>query len=124
MASVDDFIKHAGKAWKLRNVKASRRPLFNDGDRLVFTKIDERSALVDAQVAKAGKAVSVLGQRILCHLNADALVAIAYGRSMEFTVSAPTPTGPWSLTYAGDYLEGLVDQPDEGGDGDPDPMFP
>lgn len=124
MATVDDFIKHAQKSWKMRDLKASRRPLFLDGDRLVFTKIDDRTALLDALSVANGAAVSVLPERILCRLNRGALVASAYGRRMQFAVAAPTAQGPWSLSYQAEYLEGPVNQPDEGGDGDPDPQLP
>jgi hypothetical protein len=124
MATIDDFIKHAQKSWKMRNMKASRRPLFLDGDRLVFKKVDDRTALLDALVVTGGEVVSVLPERILCRLHRGGLTAIAYGRRMQFAVAAPTPQGPWTLSYEADYLEGVVNHPDEGGDGDPDPQLP
>lgn len=121
MATIDDFIKHGKNGWKLFNCYSKRRQLFHDKDRLVFTKIDERCALVDAKQIKNSSWSSALGARILCRLDGGNLTATDHGRHMVFAIGQAAPDAPWRLTYQGTFVEGIVSHPDEGGDGDPDP---
>jgi hypothetical protein len=121
MATINDFVNQGKNGWKLSRTTSTRRKLFHDDDRLVFTRIDDRCALVDAQAFDGSVWTSMLGARILCRLSSNGLVARDHGRDMTFEVAQAAPTAPWRLTYKATFVEGMVKQPDEGGDGDPDP---
>ena len=105
------------------NCSTSRRELFKDGDRLKFTKLsDTRAELAVYRNDHLVKINEVLPSYIEFDLINGELVGKGYGRKkMLFKPRQITPQDVEfrGISYEGDFVNGPVHQPDEGGDGDP-----
>lgn len=118
-----DINFYTNSFWQMINCTTSRRELFKDGDRLKFTKLtDTRAELAVYRNDHLVKINEVLPSYIDFQLINGELIGAAYGRKkMVFRPRQLNANDQefLGLSYEGDFINGPVHQPDEGGDGDP-----
>jgi hypothetical protein len=119
---IDEVINKAQNGWLMKEPWGSRRTLYSKGDVIRFER-DGRDVLITGTESFEGAERPIWGRPIRASENGGRLHARDYGRTMVWWVDQveDSATGELKprLRYEAEYEWGPVQNPDEGGDGDP-----
>jgi hypothetical protein len=108
--------------WSLSKSTSTRRKLFEKHDILTFEAKDATHAKLSAVMKDGHTLVLPHPLDLVFDPTTGFLTVTDLGRILEFSVvakSQPRSKPQKGLVYKGTFVDGTVEQPDEGGDGDP-----